>query len=383
VRLMGQAQLGFYAAQPVAVAAICKHLALKPKPEPAEPEEGAEPPPKPVEGDELDRPYSIIDPCAGEGAALRQIAEHLGIEPRDTYAVELDAGRAELVRQAIPRGRLLGPCSFFGTRISANSFGLAYVNPPFDDQLGGGGRDEQRFAERATRLLKPGGILALVLPYRAIKNNRSFQVFLDGHYDEAALMEFPAEARPYNEVVYFGKRRRVEATDSAYRGYLGSLGMAWTDRLELVAGCEGYVWDVPWSKPPMTFKKSALTEVELIAYLAASPLNRHLGPPPRRDVLRPPADLSIGHVALMLASGMLNGTIRPPAEPPHVVRGTARKVEFQSVPPTASTDEDTGVTTIKEVRSEKIDMIVRAVAQDGEIFTFADGGLDENEDDEA
>ncbi len=54
---------------------------------------------------------------------------------------------------AYPDVRLLGPCSFEGTRITRHSFSLTYLNPPFDDQFGAGGREEVAFLRHAVDLL--------------------------------------------------------------------------------------------------------------------------------------------------------------------------------------------------------------------------------------
>jgi hypothetical protein len=58
----------------------------------------------------------------------------------------------------------------------------------------------------------------------------------------------------------------------------------------------------------------------------------------------------------------------PPGEPPHVVRGTARKVEYQSNQTQEETEDGTVVT--KTTISEKIVLTIRAVGTDGTIRTF-------------
>jgi predicted RNA methylase len=176
LRLVAQTKLGFY---PAADESRRWRSADTCRPDP---ERGAE--------------VAIIDPCAGEGRAIHRIAAHLNVAADRGLRVELDAGRAAIVRELMPEARLLGPASFMGTQITAGSFGLAYVNPPFDDELGGGRRQEHTFAEKATRLLRPGGILALVMPITAIATNTQFQAFLDAYYDDAALFDFPPAVRP-------------------------------------------------------------------------------------------------------------------------------------------------------------------------------------------
>ena len=116
-RLASDARLGFFPAPPAAMEAILKHLTM--------PEEKA------------DR-VNVIDPCCGEGLAIKQIAEHLAVPMFNVYAVELDAGRTEKATENLPGANILGPASFLGTAITGFTFGLAYVNPPFSVEEGGG-----------------------------------------------------------------------------------------------------------------------------------------------------------------------------------------------------------------------------------------------------
>ena len=105
MRLAAQMRGGFYPAHPDAIA----HAASFLRPPLA--------------------PFSILDPCAGEGAAVRQLAELLGCPPAMTYAIELDEHRASAVHTALPEGHILAPASFFGCRASYNSFSLTWLNP--------------------------------------------------------------------------------------------------------------------------------------------------------------------------------------------------------------------------------------------------------------
>ena len=142
MRLAGQAKAGFYPANPVAIEGILKHIYLADK----------------------SKDHAIIDPCCGKGLAIKQIAEGLGLPQSWVYGVELDKARAEEARANMPAANILGPASFMGVHISGYSFSLAYVNPPFDDELGGGKREEQSFVMRATHMLGAKGVLVLVMP---------------------------------------------------------------------------------------------------------------------------------------------------------------------------------------------------------------------------
>src|ERR1700722_1457398 len=78
-------------------------------------------------------PWTICDPCAGEGAAVKQLGDLLGCPQSMIYAIELDDSRAAKVRDTLHEAHLLAPASFFGCRASMNSFGMTWLNPPFDD----------------------------------------------------------------------------------------------------------------------------------------------------------------------------------------------------------------------------------------------------------
>src|SRR5262249_51333957 len=90
----------------------------------------------------------------------------------------------------------------------------------------------------------------------------------------------------------------------------------------------------------------------------------------------PPLALGTGHVALLLASGHLDGVVSPEGERPHLVRGTSRKKEV--VTSEEVTEDDKGRQTTKTVLTEKIELIVRAVDWTGTVRTFTEGSEDGN-----
>jgi len=130
----------------------------------------------------------------------------------------------------------------------------------------------------------------------------------------------------------------------------------------------GFIYDIPPGIGPKVFQKLEPTEPELEQMLANSPLRSHLTVLPEVPLPSPPLALGIGHVALLLASGHLDGVVHPEGKPPHVVRGTSRKREFVSdVTDTLNPD---GSTTTKTTISEKIELVVRTVDLTGDIHTF-------------
>ena len=137
-RLMSQVKGGYYAAAPEAVAAVLERLR------------------PPSLGECL-----VLDPCAGEGKALLQLAQGLKAVP---YGIELSEDRAAIVRESLPEGQALAPADFLRCAITYRSFSFIWCNPPYDYATGEEGRVESQFLERAVHLLADGGVLALICP---------------------------------------------------------------------------------------------------------------------------------------------------------------------------------------------------------------------------
>src|SRR2546425_192636 len=78
---------------------------------------------------ELPPECAVLDPCAGTGAALRQIS---GEAPARRYGIELDSFRATEaggVLDEVVQG------SVFDTHSPIESYSLLYLNPPYDDEI--------------------------------------------------------------------------------------------------------------------------------------------------------------------------------------------------------------------------------------------------------
>jgi hypothetical protein len=324
MRLAAKVMGGFYAAPPEAVDLALLHLSTTGNP-------------------------TILDPCAGEGAALAQLAKGLSTNVNRCYAIELSDARGTRVAEVIPN--TLAPCAFQDAGITAGTFSLIWCNPPFDDEIGGGGRVEFDFLTRSTRLLGTRGVLAFVCPEH-VSENEEVRDYLKAWYRDLARLPFPQGHRRFGEVIVFGIKR-AQSTDAALA----------TDDWRYPG-----TYEIPEGRRPGRFRKEALTTSELTAAVSGSTLTRMLSPPPPPDLPAPPLPLNTGHTALLLASGQLDGVVCPAEETPHVVRGTATK--SQRVTGTEHIDNDDGSLTTKTTLSETIELSVRAVGLDGVIHTF-------------
>ena len=308
------------------------------------------------------------------------------------YAVELNVRRAALIAEHYPDVKLLGPCSFEATRITRHSFSLVYLNPPFDDEFGGGGREETSFLRQAVDLLVPGGILVLVCPVNQVYGKSRMCELLDTWFDQIELYLFPDQCRKYNECVVFGRRRKTALPDELIfeegiltnRGLrrcsaapvakLARLGEPQFLRWRLAEPdiatrkSELDTWELPFSVAPKRFQKTALTDEELERELARSPLHNALRQRNLSPLKRSPLSLNKGHTSLLLMTGMLDGYV--PSDPPHVVRGLTSKVE--KLHRTEHSETPSGDLVTKQVFSESPIPVVRAVWPDGIIRTFSD-----------
>ncbi len=340
MRLAAQMRGGFYPAHPKAVAQVATLL---------------RPP-----GDKV---LAILDPCAGEGQAIQQLANVLACPPSQTFAIELDDSRAETLHARLPQARVLAPASFFGCRAILNSFSLIWLNPPFDHAYGSH-RVEDQFLRTATDWLMPGGVMAFVCPEDVVDEYSDARQHFATYYRDCRIVPFPDACRQFKEVIVFGHKLARPAVDR--RG--DSVWQTW----ESVLAPRGFLYHIPAGAGPRVFQKVEPTEAELERLLANSPLRSHRTAPPEVRLPSPPLALGIGHVALLLAGGQLDGVVQPDDEPAHVVRGTSRKRQF--VADVTETENADGSTTTKTTLSQRIDLVIRTIDHTGTIRTLTDAG---------
>src|SRR5262245_55915026 len=189
MRLVAQQKGGFYPAPEKAVAHAASFLR----------------PPK-------DQPFAILDPCGGEGAAIKQLADLLKCPAQTTYAIELDDSRARTLKTTLPDAHILAPASFFGCRASPGAFSLIWLNPPFDHSYGGH-RMEDEFLHKATDWLKPGGVIAFVCPEDVVEEYSDARHHLAIYYHNCKIVPFPEDVRRFKEVIVFGHKRARPVVD--------------------------------------------------------------------------------------------------------------------------------------------------------------------------
>jgi hypothetical protein len=295
---------------------------------------------------------ALLDPCAGCGDAIHQIAQGLGVGGDRIWAIELERARGETLKQNLQAAKVLAPASLFGSWVSRGSFSFTYVNPPFDaDSRTNKGRVEVDWLQRCTGLLAPHGIMAFVCPQPTVYIHE-FKDWFCAHFDHIAVINFPNDVRKYHEVFVLGVKRRQSIDKPEWN--------LW----EKSQANPNYQYNIPPAPGPEHWVKTELTDEEIEDLVAASPLQRHLDVPPLVELPRPPLALHTGHLALLLACGMLDGCVHPDNGPSHLIRGVARKQEEVTAEEVTETKSET---VIKSTFTERIELRVRAVDEHGKL----------------
>jgi hypothetical protein len=256
---------------------------------------------------------TIFDPCCGAGDAVVAIAEEMGIDKANVYAAEMDEGRHAVAKTRIRN--CFGPVDWLESPSYGNA-SIFYVNPPFDDELGGGGRVEWRFLQKIANQASPGSILVAVLPERTATSWRTFEV-LTRYFDRLRCAPFPFETK-FQEHLIFGVRRKFEAR-ADYNLFDDTYCCKSVDLIPPYSATDGGCVRVE-----KRFYTAQEIEQAIRGSMADEILKLNHAEAARELV--PPMRLSKGHIALLLASGMLDGVVEPPGEKPHVVRGSTRKI---------------------------------------------------------
>lgn len=257
-----------------------------------------------------DQTASILDPCAGTGAALCNLSEGAAVR---RYGIELDACRAEHARTVLDE---VVQGSAFDTHSPVDSFSLLYLNPPYDFEIGEGKnqRMERLFLEHFGRWVRPGGVLVMVAPYDRVYDCRA--LLTPQFKDKAIYRLTESEAIAYKQVVVFGIRRtrqereRLNDHDVSHANRKLNEVTRNYDEIPPLPDAADRCYFIPPSSPTkLEYRGLPLDQLEDL--LAKSPAwrqaQRVTHAPKPEFAGRPLTSLHQGHVALLCTSGMMNG----------------------------------------------------------------------------
>lgn len=317
-----------------------------------------------------DKPAILLDPCCGQGEALAHFGPAPMGHPQSTheahmehprifrYAIELATSRHAVAAERLGAENVLYG-GFEHAQISERCFSAMWLNPPYDDELGGGMRTELRFLQKATHLLAEGGVVVFLFSYRAL-NDRMCK-FLHSYYDEIRMFDHPVTDRSgYADVqvkIVIAKRRRMETSPPA----------------DYWLKCEPFpeveadppAWTVPPGRVPVRWFMGGFTDEQLCDLADRSSLwqqNVRNGPVNIGQPLLPP---KLGHIPMILASGRLNGCIHD-----HYARA---RIDKYFVTIERKVDEKGDATGV-EVQRQKLRLSIKCLAKrDGRVTIVSFG----------
>lgn len=259
--------------------------------------------------------WRLLDPCCGKGEAARRLFDHLnndspeGVESNgEVWGVELSPGRAREAAQILDRTH---NASWQSVRVTNETISVLLLNPPYDyDYDGDDRRLEIEFLRTSVKALAQGGILIYIVPQQLLKYQGAARL-LAGHFDNLVIRRFPdGEFERFNQVVVFGQRKEwatptTEQMDAIRDHKLPSPLASTPDAIS-------WPMEAPAVPKRNRFRRIDIGKREQVA------LAHNLGWPtelldamrPRqRAAFRPVWPLKKGHVAMLMASGLM-GTMR-------------------------------------------------------------------------
>jgi len=251
----------------------------------------------------------LLDPCCATGEALEKVRLAMqGYARNTTHGVELEQERAH--EAVLELDNVL-----VGDSLKAKAkggFSLLYLNPPYDQA--DGKRLELTFLWHWQRALLPGGILVYVVPEKYLPE---YAATITAQFDNVATYRFPDEHYDaFKQAVVFGVKRATPSYPSSLPEVAGDLSLA---RARYVVP-EG-------NGTPQLYLTGQDPEVLVTEARTKGCWRRawDLLSPPDPQAFRPPLPLRKGHVALMMASGLLNNTVVEAQGRRLLVRGRVRK----------------------------------------------------------
>jgi len=159
----------------------------------------------------------VFDPCFGDGRALLRIKKTY--KNITTYGVELDSVRfANAMNGDVDFGKFIDvglQCDALQeVVVNKNSFDLLFLNPPYDVEntdevraaIVGRKRLESRFLEKYTDSLVPNGLLVYIVPANSVYKDFNY---LMKRYELVSLYAFESFS-DFRQVVFIGQKRKID-----------------------------------------------------------------------------------------------------------------------------------------------------------------------------
>ena len=269
--------------------------------------------------DEKGKVYRLLDPCCGKGTALNIISQKLSEKYRfkkfKTYGVELDLQRYTEAQATL--NHTIHADALTETRISNEYFSLLFLNPPYDWEqeseetyYSNSTRYELSFLEKYTEKLRPDGILVFIVPFSFL-SRYSCCSFLTSNYSHIKIFKFPAELyKPFKQIVIFARKQTLPYDHQLFK----TISELKEEEIEEITEVTRPFYELP---PSNILKEPRFTSVRFDPEQVAKEVETHginieeeINPATGlTDSIRPLMPLRKGHMALLLASGFMDGIL--------------------------------------------------------------------------
>jgi len=343
MRLHAQARMGFYPTPNKVTPIIARYIDRK--------QEGL---------------IRVLDPCAGEGTAINLISGHL---EGYSYGIEIDLERGEKAKKNLTKCIVT---DYQNTRISRHSFSLLWLNPPYDwaardDEIEKSERYERTFLRDSVGYLCKGGILVYLIPQRRLDGN--IARMLSYRFENIKIFRFPEEEyQAFKQVVIFGVLKKKPDKDDSIADYLKKCGKLETNVIYLPKQ-PSFIYEVPAlaSNAKFIFRSKDINQEELAEEIEEHGLFEQFRemttPLMMGEKIRPVMPLRHGHLAQILACGLMNGVVWDKNKSnPLLVKGITKKEVKHTVEVHGDRE--------KHIETDQIKILINAFNRQGEMHTI-------------
>jgi len=308
----------------------------------------------------------ILDPCAGEGTAIKAIGEHLNAE---TFGIEIDLERGNRAKNILTKCLVT---DYQNTRISHSSFSLLWLNPPYDwgakdSDLGTSERYERTFLRGCIPYLSPQGILVYLIPQRRLDGHISRM--LSYRFTNISVYRFPEEEyKHFKQLVIFGILKKKPEKDESAAAYLKKCGEL-RAVVPYLPEQPPHLYEVELSpaRAKLIFRTKDIDPEELaqeiVEHGVFSQVKEMTTPLRMVDKIKPIMPLRYGHLAQILACGLMNGVVWDrDKRNPLLVKGITKKKVKHSVEVEGDLE--------RHIERDQIKILIRAFDRTGRMLTI-------------
>lgn len=249
----------------------------------------------------------LLDPCCGEGEALRALAARMGV--KETYGVELDLERAKRAKAGLKR---VISGSFESMRSVWRGFSLLFLNPPYDHDEESK-RLEYKFLVKLTPYLQTGGLLIYLIVKKHL--NKETARYLASHFEDIEVRRFPdPHFERFSQIVIFARKREGAFRSPESERALNRIASSDPSGISELLKPDYPVYELPSGSQNFVFYSEAVHPEETLMEVSAKGLYQDGRVtdalfPVSRARIKPLMPLRKGHLAMLISAGYLNNAL--------------------------------------------------------------------------